>query len=294
MSVPSLFPPEFLSAIAQLRLAGRLLPRDPHRGEHVSRQAGVGLDFRDFRAYAPGDDFRRIDWNVYQRTRRLVTRVYDTPRQVPVTVLLDVSGSMFFDAPPRADAARQVTAAVARAGLAAHNPVRVFPFDQRLMAPLRCPTANAFPQLLQQLAQLEAGDHTDLPTILRDLSRQRLRRGLLVVVTDFFQPQGPAAALEALARFDQQFILVQVTHADDELTATDDEAELVDCESGERLRLRIDEKVVARYTAARTAFAETLRTFAARHGAFVLEVNACQPVLPQLAPLMSTGMIRHG
>ena len=41
-------------------------------GRHASARAGLGLDFRDHRAYVPGDDPRMLDWRAVARRQRLV------------------------------------------------------------------------------------------------------------------------------------------------------------------------------------------------------------------------------
>lgn len=294
MSVTELFPPDFLSAIASLRLLSRAPRGSTDRGEHVSRQPGVGLDFRDFRAYTPGDDFRRIDWNVFRRSQRLVTRVYDAPHRLPLSILLDVSRSMFFDEPPRADAGRRLAAALASAALTSHNPVQVIPFDEHVRRPLRCANRAAFPKLLSELAVLTAGGRTDLPAAVEAYRRARRQPGLLVVITDFFQRDGVSAALAALARLNERLVLMQLVHASDEVTADDRELELVDCESAARLRVQLDQAVIQRYEAARTALHAELTAFAHARGVPYVMLAAERAVLPQLTPLVTAGLLRNG
>ena len=65
-------------------------------GDRASGQLGSGLEFADFRDYQLGDDARRLDWSVYARRGELVVRDYETPRQLEVTVLMDLSESMRF------------------------------------------------------------------------------------------------------------------------------------------------------------------------------------------------------
>jgi uncharacterized protein (DUF58 family) len=294
MSVAQLFPPDFLSAIASLRLLSRAPRRSANRGEHVSRQPGVGLDFRDFRSYTPGDDFRRIDWNVYRRSQRLVTRVYDAPRRLPLSILLDVSRSMFFDDPPRAAAGRRVAAALASAALTSHNPVQVVPFDERARRPLRCANRAAFPKLLSELAVLTAGGRTDLPSAIEAYRRTRRQPGLLAVITDFFQPDGVTAALAALARLNERLVLVQLIHGSDDVAADDRELELVDCESEARLRVQVDQAVIQRYEAARAALHAQLTAFAHARSVPYVTLAAERAVLPQLTPLVTAGLLRNG
>jgi uncharacterized protein (DUF58 family) len=66
----------------------------PGLGERRSRLAGSGGEFLEFRAYEPGDELRRIDWNVYARTGRLFSKVYHSERAARVYSVIDTSASM--------------------------------------------------------------------------------------------------------------------------------------------------------------------------------------------------------
>ncbi len=63
-------------------------------GERVSKFAGGGGEFLDYRAYEPGDEPRFVDWNVYARSGKLFTRQYRSERSTRVYAVLDVSASM--------------------------------------------------------------------------------------------------------------------------------------------------------------------------------------------------------
>jgi len=64
------------------------------QGYHLSPRKGHGLEFSDFRAYAPGDDFRHIDWGVYARTDRLYVRQFREEQDLNVICIIDASASM--------------------------------------------------------------------------------------------------------------------------------------------------------------------------------------------------------
>lgn len=85
---------------AILRQLARQLQRSPKTshllGQNKGIQQGQGLDFKDLRIYQPGDDLRRIDWNVLARTRTPYIRQYEIETQQTVWLFLDVSPSMTF------------------------------------------------------------------------------------------------------------------------------------------------------------------------------------------------------
>ena len=73
-----LFDKEFLRKLESLAFISRRLYRGQARGAHASVRRGTSLDFADFRAYQPGDDFRTIDWGIYGRLDKLVVRLFET------------------------------------------------------------------------------------------------------------------------------------------------------------------------------------------------------------------------
>ncbi|HEX2865135.1 MAG TPA: DUF58 domain-containing protein [Deinococcales bacterium] len=85
------------------RLASRALASTG--GERRAGLVGPGGEFRDYRPYQPGDDPRHVDWNVYARSGRLVTRQFHAEQSARVYLSVDVSASMT----PRQAATRTVS-----------------------------------------------------------------------------------------------------------------------------------------------------------------------------------------
>ncbi len=69
-------------------------------GERRSTRRGQGLEFADYRDYVPGDDLRRVDWNLYARLDRPYVRLYEEEADLHVHLLLDGSASMAWGEPP--------------------------------------------------------------------------------------------------------------------------------------------------------------------------------------------------
>src|SRR5690606_5992573 len=108
-----LFDEELQRKLEVLAIVSRRLVRGRTRAERRSKKTGSGIEFADHREYAPGDDFRYLDWNLYARTGRLLLRLYEEEEDLSVYVLLDVSRSMSFGSPPKLDYAKRLAAALA-------------------------------------------------------------------------------------------------------------------------------------------------------------------------------------
>src|SRR5262245_21121291 len=107
-----LFEPSFVRALEALTLAGRRVPSGRAAGQWRSRASGSSVEFSDYRTYAPGDEFRRIDWNAYARLERLFVRLYRAEEDLALSIILDTSASMDWGRPTKARLAAQLAGAL--------------------------------------------------------------------------------------------------------------------------------------------------------------------------------------
>lgn len=91
-----LFPPELLQAAALCRPAPENGGMNFSAGRHRSPYRGDSAEFQDYRAYVPGDDLRRVDWNIFRRSRKLLLRQYRNFPQKKHRIILDGSASIRF------------------------------------------------------------------------------------------------------------------------------------------------------------------------------------------------------
>jgi len=281
-----LFSDEFIQAANYLRIVARQVPTGGRHAEQRSRDLGSGLEFRDFRAYVPGDDLRRVDWNIYRRSGRLFLRLFEEPEDLPIYLLVDVSDSMFFETPPRAEQACRMAGLLALIGLGQLDRVTIYAVGAELGPAFR-PSAGPRGRhaALEYLESLRPAGLTNLPTVLRRFSRLPLRRGLAVLISDFFDPQGPVAVTEALRRVPHRLLLVQLIRDDDEEPALAGELTLVDCESNAEVEVAATPATLERYRAAYREFCTHLLRFAASCQAAHLRLSATRPILAQMAAL---------
>src|SRR5438128_8503687 len=86
--------PRVLMKIQNLELVARSVVEGFVNGLHRSPYLGFSVDFAEYREYRPGDEIRRIDWNVFSRSDKLYVNLYEGETNTKVLVLLDISGSM--------------------------------------------------------------------------------------------------------------------------------------------------------------------------------------------------------
>lgn len=288
----ALFSETFIETISHLRIVPKQVPPGGRYAEQASRQLGGGMEFRDFRSYMPGDDIRRIDWSLYQRSRKLFVRLYEELQDLDLHILLDVSDSMFFETPPRADAARHMAAALLAAAINQHDAATVHPFGSELLPSHRCATGRAgLMRALEYLERLGPAGPTDLTSAARRLARTPLRSGLVAVISDFFDPAGIAKVVEALRTLRHRLLLVQLTRPDDAAPIATGQLRLIDCESESDLDVTVTAEALESYRQAYQAFQNGLLGFVRSRGARHVVVNAETPVLEQLGELFVKGVL---
>ena len=286
-----LFDGSFLRRLEALSYAARRIPRGGRPAEQSSLALGGGVEFADYRAYAPGEDLRRVDWLVYLRLGRLYTRLFVEELDLPVHVALDLSDSVFLP-PRRGRAALQAAAAFSWIALSGHDRVRIHPFGSEPL-PGYGPVSGkgSGPALLARLARLGPSGGTALVKTLRRIRGLGGRRGLLVVVSDFFEPAGLEPVLEELGRQRHRLLLVQLVHPADGDPPFSGEVRLVDCETRLGLDVTVTPDVRERYRKAYGRFQERLRGFALRRKAYLLPLRVDLDVLSQVESLFLGGRL---
>ncbi len=295
-TVEEIFDTEFLTALQGFSLWARRIISGGRHAEQLSKDKGAGLEFADYKAYVPGDDTRTIDWNIYRRLGRVVVKVFEERQELPVYLLVDRSSSMYFEAAPKIGVALKVALALSSISLSQHDSVGLFSFSGDLEMKLRNASGHGrLMRVAERLAVLDEQGATELAQAVNGVGSLGLRRGLLVVISDFYDPAGLDAVLESLGQSRHKLLLVQLIGNHDLDPAGRREmrgdVRLRDCESGEAVDVSLNPAILASYRAIVNDFNERLTQFATGRGAAFLRLNTDEDVLPQLAAAFEAGSI---
>ena len=289
--VEELVDPAFLASLQPLRITARRVVRGGRHAEHLSKELGSGLEFKDFRPYVPGDDLRAIDWNIYRRLGRVFVRLFEEQQDLPLYLLPDVSKSLVAEGDGvRAKAALRATLALAAISLNQHDRVGIFPFADELRTHERPKSGkNQVLTIARRLADIDFGSTTDLVGALSRFDSMRWRQGLCVVVSDFFDPAGIQAITDRLGRLRHKLLLIQITRPADRIPDFEGDLRLVDCETGDAHDVSVTDSVLQRYRDAYDKYFEELTTFATRRSAGLVRINAEVDIVEQLAAVFEGG-----
>ncbi len=266
MSAP-LLDREFLERLERLTLHWQKSFAGLVGGHNASRFAGAGQEFLDHRNFHHGDDLRAVNWRAYLRLEKLFMKMFQVEPRVPVRLLLDSSSSMLTHGGLKFDYARRLAAALAYVGLVRLDSLEIHAFQNRLGRRI-CSSGgrSRFPAVMDGLSAVEPGGRTDCVAVVREFIGGYSQRGLVVIVSDFLDDNGCERALQYLADYGHELMLLHVWADEDRTPPWTGELDLRDAETGADLKLNMDEVSRERYTRAFDEYCSTLQTLAVRSG----------------------------
>jgi uncharacterized protein (DUF58 family) len=226
-----LVPPDLSELLRSRQLVLRRPVLGRRHGRHASARAGVGYDFRDHRAYVPGDDPRQLDWRAVARRDRLVLRQTEAEDELAVVLAVDVGANMGYGEGPR----RKLTVARALAGALTWAAVRqgdsvglVLAGDDTLDAGLLRPGSghDRLDAIARKLVAAPGRGRAPMRELLPRIAPRLPRRSLVVLVSDmldFASEPGDAEAVEQellrglsqLRARNHDVVVLQVLHRDE-------------------------------------------------------------------------------
>jgi uncharacterized protein (DUF58 family) len=245
-------------------------------GDFRSNLLGTGSELAMIRPYVPGDDVRRIDWNVTARTAEPHVRVDLAERVLVTWLVLDTSVSMQFGTADRrkADVAEGVAIALGHLATRRGNRLGIVTFggsELRALPPRqgRVGLVGLLSGLRQEPEEENGAGGTSLGAAIARAGALARQRSLVVVVSDFRGPQDWRKPLLDLAgRHD--VVAVEIRDPREQELTNVGVLWLVDPETGRQLRVdtrsrRLRERFAAAAQAERAQVARAFSSVGARH-----------------------------
>jgi uncharacterized protein (DUF58 family) len=191
--------PQTLAKIQGLRLRARHIVEGYVAGLHRSPYRGFSIEFAEHREYAPGDDLRYVDWKVFGKSDKVYLKQYEDETNLLCYLVLDVSESMTYTGPRAAmsklEYAQCVAAALAWLVLRQQDAVGLATFDSQIRAMIR-PAGNPshLEQLLAVMESAVPGKKTAAGPIFNELAQRLTKRGVIIVLSDFFDDVSSVSA----------------------------------------------------------------------------------------------------
>ena len=160
----------------------------PFAGEYRSAFRGQGMEFEDVRPYVPGDEIRRIDWNVTARVGSPYIKEFRESRELSLVLVLDVSASMRFgqEREKRIQMAR-VAGALAYSAIRSGDRVGLLRFSDQveLWLPPKKGRGHVWRVIQESFRFSGGGKGSDLIQVRAHLQRVLKRRTVVCFLSDF-------------------------------------------------------------------------------------------------------------
>src|SRR3954471_1953568 len=257
-----LFDDEFQRKLDYLAMVSRRVFSGAMRAERRTKKTGSGVEFADHRDYAPGDDFRYLDWSAYQRFDRLLIRLYEEEEDLSIYFIVDTSSSMGFGDGEKLRQAKRLCAALAYVGLANLDRIAIVTATDEISGRMQSTRGKArIFRIFRFLKGVKAQGETDLGGAMKTFVAQHKRKGLAVLLTDLFDPAGLERGINVL-RYNkfEPFVL----HLVDPREARPDlrgDVRVYDCETGDEREVTVTAKTLERYRAAYDEYLDAVQRF---------------------------------
>jgi uncharacterized protein (DUF58 family) len=271
--------PRALARISTLELLAKNVVDGFISGLHRAPHLGTSLDFAEHRSYMPGDDLRRLDWRLYARTDRFFLKQFEADTNASTSVFVDVSSSMSYGLSgiSKLDYARYLAASLLYFSSRQRDRVGLATFDDAVVEWIP-PSARHLDLSLMALERAVAGRPGNLAPPLRILGDRLRRRGIVVLISDFYEE--PGTVLDALKKLRYRGHDLVVFHVLDPTEIDfpfEDAQPFEDLESGVRIPV-VPESQRARYRALVEAHVETLQKGCTGHRIDYMLLNTALPL----------------
>jgi uncharacterized protein (DUF58 family) len=253
-------------------------------GERQGRARIARLEFADYRPYVPGDELRRIDWNIYRRLHQLVVKVGAEDGRLSLVLLVDTSRSMRVGRPSTFRAAQRMAAALAAIALLRGDQAEVHALSEgRSRQLVRLDGPRQITQLVYELERLPESLGTALEGALADYARAGRTSDVALLISDaHVPPEELEPTLRTLASCAHTAGLIHLVAADETETELRGPVELRDAESGRVLETTLDEQSAAQYAERFARFVDAVSEQCREQGVRYLRARSDEDALELL------------
>jgi uncharacterized protein (DUF58 family) len=254
----SFLKPADVARLGSIELRARLVVEGFMTGLHRSPYHGFSVEFAEHRQYHPGDDIRYMDWKIVGRTNRYYIKQFEEETNLRATIAVDTSASMRYASKgniSKFEYAASLAASLCylmmrqqdASGLALYNKEL-----QSFLPPRSKP--SYLQQIFRTLGMAVPSEYTSTAMALHRLAEQLPRRGLIVLISDFFDDiESIIQALRHFRHDGHEVIAIQVLDPREKDFDFGLDASFRDMETGEEL--------ITQPFQIKRAYAEALGTF---------------------------------
>jgi len=260
---------EMLSLLTRKTLGGSL------KADRKSTKKGSGTTFADYSEYNFGDDYRSIDWNIYARLENLVIKLFELEEDLHVYIFIDLSPSMT----PKLEYAHKLAAALSYIALNNLDRLTIYGLSDKLHTVLRPAhgRGHIFPMLEALQNSKCYGHDTRFEKCIKSFQARGQRRGMCVLISDFFAKSGFEKALDLLQWSRHDVFCLQVSDPDDEKCEWRGDIDFKCVETGRLKRVTVGPAEAMRFAEAVHEWQQYLQQNCAKRGVGLAQASVKVP-----------------
>lgn len=255
--------PENLSKIDSLELKARLVVEGFITGLHKSPYHGFSVEFSEHRQYRPGDEIRHLDWKVFARSEKHYIKQYEEETNLRSMLIVDSSASMNYASSgsiSKFEYATYLAAAISYLLINQRDSVGLSLYDSNVKTFMPPKSKSTYlSELIKALAENEPSNLTSTAASLDEIAERIRRRGLVVVMSDFFD--NLEDILKALSHFrhkNHDVIIFQILDQREIDFKFGPAAQFIDMETGEEM-ITQPQQIQKSYSEAMHEFTQKLK-----------------------------------
>ena len=278
---------EAMKRVRSLHIKTRHQVDDLMAGDYTSAFKGRGMEFEEVREYVPGDDVRRIDWNVTARMQRPFVKEFKEERELVVMILVDISRSGDFGTAGRLknELAAELAATLAFAATRNNDKVGLILFTDRIerFVPPKKGRGHVW-RVIREILDCERQGHgTDLAEALGFLNRLVRRKAVVFLISDFLEAGGDYTQPLRVANRRHDLVVFRVSDPREKALPDVGFVAVEDAEDGRLAWLDTASRAVRRsYAEQARKRTEALRTELRRRDVDLVELSTDEDVIGPL------------
>ena len=234
---------ELLGKIKKLEIQTKDLVEGVESGAYNSKYRGGGIEFSEVREYIPGDDVKRIDWNVSARHNSLYVKEFVEENELNIYLILDLSASTNFGfTKSKLDLGFEVAVSLMFLALKNNDRLGLGIFTNQLEKFI--PSKKGKRQLLKIIKELieykPKSKETDILKSLSTLKNKLKRKSIIYIISDFLSDdyEKPLKFL----KLHHEVILINISDIKEKEIPEIGYAYIEDVETGEQILVNTSSK----------------------------------------------------
>ena len=273
--------PNVVAQLDNMEMKARLVVEGFITGLHRSPYHGFSVEFAEHRQYRPGDAIKHIDWKVLGRTDKYYVKQFEEETNLRSMVILDSSASMGYASKgmlPKFEYASYLAAALAYLLINQRDAVGLALYDTEVRTFMPARSRLSFlHQMLKVLDSAVPANETGTAVALDKIAEKIKRRGLVIILSDFFDEVNSVVnALKHFRHKDHDVLVFHILDPREVDFKFGNNATFKDLETGEEM-VAMSRQIQKHYKEHIADFINNIRTHCRQHNIDYQLVDTSQP-----------------